>query len=68
MLTSKYRNMVAPFFSEEHLKKMQPYIQKTTDELLNTLKTKGCGNGPVDLVEEFALPLPSYASCITITV
>ncbi|KAJ2979340.1 hypothetical protein NQ176_g3315 [Zarea fungicola] len=43
------RNMVAPFFSEEYIKKMQPYIQKTTDELLNTLKGKGCGNGPVDL-------------------
>lgn len=60
--------MVAPFFSEEYIKKMQPYIQKTTDELLNTLKGKGCGNGPVDLVEEFALPLPSYASWTKIIV
>lgn len=57
--------MVAPFFSDEYIKKMEPYIQKTTDKLLDALRAKGCADGPVDLVEEFALPLPSYVSCIS---
>ncbi len=52
--------MVEPLFTPEAVKKLQPYIQKTVHDLLDAIKNKGCGNGPVDLVEEFALPLPSY--------
>ncbi|RYO99638.1 hypothetical protein DL766_010110 [Monosporascus sp. MC13-8B] len=54
------RSMVEPFFTPDHVKKLQPYIQKTVDDLLDALKKKGCANGPVDLVKEFALPVPSY--------
>ncbi|XWW96314.1 hypothetical protein V2A60_004287 [Cordyceps javanica] len=54
------RNMVAPFFSDERIQSMQPYIQKTADDLLRAMKAKGCATGPVDFVEQFALPLPSY--------
>lgn len=54
--------MVEPLFVPEHIRKLQPYIQKTVDDLLDAMKTKGCANGPVDLVQEFALPVPSYVS------
>ncbi|KAF5012755.1 hypothetical protein FDECE_1175 [Fusarium decemcellulare] len=54
------RGMVESAFTPEHLKKLQPYIQKTVDDLLAAMKKKGCANGPVDLVKEFALPVPSY--------
>lgn len=54
------RSMVEPLFTPEHVKKLQPYIQKTVDDLLAAMKKKGCATGPVDLVKEFALPVPSY--------
>ncbi|UKZ54429.1 hypothetical protein TrVGV298_008237 [Trichoderma virens] len=60
------RSMVESLFSAEHIKDMQPYIQKTVDNLLAALKAKGCANGPVDLIKEFALPVPSYKIIYTI--
>ncbi|KAL9489817.1 hypothetical protein ACSS6W_002094 [Trichoderma asperelloides] len=54
------RRMVEPFFAAQHIKELQPYIQKTVDDILNAMKSKGCSSGPVDLVKEFALPIPSY--------
>lgn len=54
------RSMVEPFFITSHVMKMEPYINKTVGDLLDKMKIKGCANGPVDLVQEFALPVPSY--------
>lgn len=54
------RGMVESLFTPRHVKKLQPYIQKTVNDLLAAMKKKGCANGPVDLVKEFALPVPSY--------
>jgi len=56
------RSMVEEFFTTEHVKSLKPYIQKTVDELLDKMKAKGCADGPVDLVESFAMPVPSYVS------
>ncbi|RFU82112.1 cytochrome p450 55a1 [Trichoderma arundinaceum] len=56
----RQRSMVQPFFKADYVKELQPYIQKTVDNLLGVLKAKGCADGPVDLVKEFALPVPSY--------
>lgn len=56
--------MVESIFAARHIKELQPYIQKTVDDILNAMKSKGCSNGPVDLVKEFALPIPSYVSTI----
>lgn len=52
--------MVTSFFTPDHVRTLEPYIQKTADDLLDKMKSKGCADGPVDLVEHFALPLPSY--------
>ncbi|KAM0328964.1 hypothetical protein ACHAPQ_006964 [Fusarium lateritium] len=54
------RGMVEPIFTPEAVKDLQPYIQKTVDDLLDELRRKDCTDGPVDLVQEFALPVPSY--------
>ncbi|KAB5536338.1 cytochrome P450 55A2 [Coniochaeta sp. 2T2.1] len=56
----RQRSMVESFFVTTHVTKMEPYIKQTVGDLLEKLKTKGCANGPVDLVQEFALPVPSY--------
>ncbi|KAK0612114.1 cytochrome P450 [Immersiella caudata] len=56
----RHRGMVESFFTPEHVQTLLPYIQKTADDLLAKMKTKDLSKGPVDLVENFALPLPSY--------
>lgn len=55
------RSMVEPFFVSEHVETMEPYIQKTVDQLLDQMIARGCKE-PVDLIENFALPVPSYVS------
>lgn len=51
--------MVESFFTHQHVQSLRPYIQKTVDELLDAMIAKGCKK-PVELVENFALPVPSY--------
>lgn len=53
------RGMVESLFAPDAVEKMGPYIQKTVDDLLDEMLKKGCEK-PVDLVENFALPVPSY--------
>ncbi|KAH7130322.1 cytochrome P450 [Dendryphion nanum] len=53
------RSMVESLFTYEAVDKLRPHIQKTTDTLLDAMIKAGCDQ-PVDLVEKFALPLPSY--------
>ncbi len=52
--------MVQSWFTPEKIKSMRPYIDKTVNDLLYRTISRGCAKGPVDLVEEFALPVPSY--------
>jgi nitric oxide reductase len=51
--------MVEALFILEHIQKMRPSIQKTVDTLLEAM-IPFAGTGPVDLVDKFALPVPSY--------
>jgi cytochrome P450 len=50
--------MVASFFTPEHVESIRPFIGSTVDETLQSLAAKG-GKQPVDLVENFSLPIPS---------
>lgn len=53
--------MVEPFFITSHVTQMEPYIKKTVADLIDRLSAAaGRSNGPVDLIQEFALPVPSY--------
>ena len=54
------RGMVQSWFTPEKVKSMRPYIDKTVNDLLDRTISRGCAKGPVDLVEQFALPVPSY--------
>lgn len=51
--------MVEPFFTEDHVESLRPYIKETVQGLLNDMVANGCDES-VDLVEKFALPVPSY--------
>lgn len=51
--------MVEPIFQKPHVEEIKPNIQKTVDNLLNSMIEGGCSE-PVDLVEKFSLPVPSY--------
>ena len=58
----KNRNMVAAFFTPEKVESMRPYIQATVNEILDTMRLKGCAGHSVDLVANFCLPVPSHVS------
>jgi hypothetical protein len=53
--------MVESLFTKEHIDSTRPRIQQTVDALLDTLIKEG-GSKPFDIVEKFALPVPSYVS------
>lgn len=53
--------MIEPIFTREHIDAMRPHIQKTVDSLIDDMIKKG-GEKPVELVEKFSLPLPSFVS------
>ncbi|KAH8815496.1 cytochrome P450 55A1 [Xylogone sp. PMI_703] len=53
------RGMVEPLFTKESVDAMRPHIQKTVDDLLDAMIKAGAAK-PVDIVEKFALPVPSY--------
>ncbi|KAH6682981.1 cytochrome P450 [Halenospora varia] len=53
------RGMIESLFTKEAISNLRPHIQKTVDDLLDTMVKEG-GSTPVDIVEKFALPVPSY--------
>lgn len=67
-MVSTIRGMVELVFTTEHVKSLEPYIRKTADHLMDKMKARGCADGPVDLIEHFALPLPSYVSLYTLII
>ncbi|EEP81477.1 cytochrome P450 55A2 [Uncinocarpus reesii 1704] len=54
----RQRGMVTSFFTPEYTESIKPQIQKTVDRYLEEMIKGGCEK-PVDLVEKFALPIPS---------
>ena len=57
------RSMVEPLFTKEHIDSTRPHIQKTVDDLLDIVIKEG-GEKPFDIVDKFALPVPSYVSLV----
>ena len=60
------RSMVEPPFTREHVDKMRPQIQKLVDSLLDEI-LEHRSEQPMDLVEKFSLPVPSFVSFWTLT-
>lgn len=57
---ARLRRMVTAQFAIKRIEAMRPGVQKIVDELLDQLLA---GPRPVDLVEAFALPVPSRVIC-----
>lgn len=53
------RSMIESLFTPKAIAGMRPHIQKTVDSILEKIIQGGCSPA-VDLVEKFALPVPSY--------
>lgn len=56
--------MVEPFFTHEYVDSLRPQIQQTVDTQLDNMLKKGCAK-PVDLVEKFALPVPTHVGSLS---
>lgn len=54
------RKMVLPEFTVKRVLQLRPRIQEIVDERVSALLA---GEGPVDLVQELALPVPSLVIC-----
>jgi cytochrome P450 len=57
---ARLRRMVTAPFSVRRVRAMRPAVQKLVDDLLDEMLA---GPKPVDLVEAFALPVPSLVIC-----
>jgi cytochrome P450 len=56
----RFRRMVTAPFTVKRIEAMRPAVQKIVDDLIDTMLA---GPKPVDLVEAFALPVPSLVIC-----
>lgn len=54
--------MVEPFFTTEYVNSIRDMIQQTVDGQLENLIKQGEKSKPVDIVEHFALPVPTRVS------
>jgi cytochrome P450 len=57
---ARLRRMVTGPFAVKRVEAMRPAIQRIVDDLIDGMLA---GPGPVDLVREFALPVPSMVIC-----
>ncbi|OLO25829.1 cytochrome P450 [Streptomyces sp. MNU77] len=61
----RLRQMLTREFSVKRTRAMRDEVLAITDELIDDMLAKG---GPVDFVQEFALPLPSRVICVILGV
>jgi cytochrome P450 len=57
---SRIRRLLVPEFTVRRMRSLRPFIQQLIDEHIDAMLAKG---GPVDLVQDFALPIPSLVIC-----
>ena len=57
---TRLRKMLTPEFTMRRLRRLQPRIKEIVEGLLDDM---AAADGPVDLVQKFALPVPSLAIC-----
>lgn len=55
---TRLRRVVAGWMSRQRIEAMTPAIQTITDNLLDRMHMAGTGAGTIDLVSDFAYPLP----------
>ncbi|WP_224522048.1 cytochrome P450 family protein [Rossellomorea vietnamensis] len=52
---TRLRKLVQPYFNPKRIQELSPRIEAVADQLIDQMKVK---QGPVDLIDEFAFPLP----------
>lgn len=57
---TRLRKMLTPEFTVRRLRRLTPQITEIVDDLLDAMTNAG---PPIDLVEHFAMPLPSLVIC-----
>ncbi|MDX1885489.1 cytochrome P450 [Mycolicibacterium sp. 120270] len=57
---SRLRRMLTPEFTIRRIKRLEPRIVEIVDDQLDAMESAGA---PIDLVEHFALPIPSLVIC-----
>ncbi|MER7503097.1 cytochrome P450 [Nonomuraea pusilla] len=57
---TRLRKYLTPEFTMRRLRRLEPRIEEMVEEYLDRMEAKG---SPVDLVESFALPIPSLVVC-----
>jgi cytochrome P450 len=57
---TRLRKYLTPEFTMRRLRRLEPRIEAMVEEYLDRMAAKG---SPVDLMEEFALPIPSLVVC-----
>jgi cytochrome P450 len=57
---TRLRRLVAKAFTQRRVEKLRPRTQDIADDLVSAMIERG---GPVDVVEDFALPLPITVIC-----
>ncbi|RJE27003.1 Cytochrome p450 [Aspergillus sclerotialis] len=51
---SKQKDMVESFFTLAAVEPLRPEIERAVDLLLDSIKERGCKDGPIDLVQDFS--------------
>jgi cytochrome P450 len=57
---TRLRRLLTPEFTVRRMRRLEPRIHEIVDEHLDAMERKG---PPADLVEDFALPIPSLVIC-----
>jgi cytochrome P450 len=60
---SRLRKLLTPEFTMRRLSRLTPGIKAIIDQQLDGMAAAGGSGAPVDLVEHFALPIPSLVIC-----
>ncbi|MFF3269734.1 cytochrome P450 [Streptomyces chrestomyceticus] len=60
---TRLRRLLTPEFTMRRLNRLTPRIHEIVEERLDAMEKAGAAGDPVDLVEMFALPIPSLVIC-----
>ncbi|MFI9100860.1 cytochrome P450 [Streptomyces fildesensis] len=60
---TRLRKLLSSAFTARQTERLRPRIKEATDELLDAIAAKGANGEPVDLMEDYAWPLPLTLIC-----